>query len=138
VLQALTNQDFVHRHSAAHALSEAGSDFDKVVPALIEVVKIGGTNDVDRLMRGAAANALVELRKEPELVVPVFSEFLTSPDVNKRLLGAIDLGGLGADAKAAIPLLLKLRTDADPDVREYAARALRKIDPKAAADAGLK
>jgi HEAT repeat protein len=89
-------------------------------------------------MRGAAADALVELRKEPELVVPVFSEFLTSPDARMRVFGASVLGSLGTDAKAAIPLLLKLRTDEDPDVRESAARALREIDPQAAANAGVK
>lgn len=132
LLQALTNQDWAPRFSAATALGEAGSDFDKVVPALIQVVKIGGTNTEARLFRGAAANALVELHQEPELVVPVFSEFLASPDADMRAWGATVLGRLGADANAAVPLLLKLRTDEDGDVRESAERALKEIDPEAA------
>ncbi len=138
LLQALTNQDWILRHSAATALGEAGSDFDKVVPALIEMVKIGGTTKQASLLRGAAGYALVQLHKEPELVVPVFSEFLTNPDAGMRGFGASLLGGFGAEAKAAVPLLLKARTDVDPDVRESAERALKEIDPKSAGKAGLK
>src|ERR1035438_3913860 len=52
LMQALTNQDWGVRHSAAFALEEAGSDLDKVVPALIEVAKIGGSNELDCLLRG--------------------------------------------------------------------------------------
>lgn len=129
LLQALTNQDFMLRYSAANALQEAGSDFDQVVPALLEVVKIGGSKKENLLLRGAAAVALVRLHKQPDLVVPVFSEFLTSPDAGERSWGATLLKGFGPDAKAAVPLLLKLRTDEDADVREKAEKALKEISP---------
>ena len=138
LLQALTNQDFMLRFSAANALQEAGSDFDKVVPALLEVVKIGGSKKENFLLRGAAASALIRLHKEPDLVVPVFSEFLTSPDAGERSWGATLLKGLGPDAKAAVPLLLKLRTDEDRDVRAAAEAALKEIAPATSAKAGLK
>jgi HEAT repeat protein len=138
LLQALTNQDWVHRHSAATALGEARSDLDRVVPALLQIVKIGGHKEEDSLLRGAAGSALVRVHKEPDLVVPVFSEFLTNADANTRVWGASLLYGFGADAKAAVPLLLKARNDANSDVRETVGAALKEIDPKAAADAGLK
>ena len=138
LLEALTNQDWVHRHSAATALGEARSDLDKVVPALLEVVKIQGRKKEDYLVRGAAGSALVQLHQEPDLVVPVFSEFLTNPDANMRNFGTSLLAGFGADAKAAVPLLLKERTDADLDVRASAERALKEIDPEAAGKIELK
>jgi HEAT repeat protein len=138
LLQALTDQDWVHRHFAAIALGEARSDLDKVVPALLEVVKIEGHKTEDYLVRGAAGYALVQLHNEPELVVPVFSEFLTNADANMRVWGASLLGGFGSDAKAAVPLLLKELADADLDVRASAERALKEIDPEAAGKIGLK
>lgn len=138
LLEALTNQDWAIRHNAAHALGEAGSDYDKVVPALIKMVKIEGNTQIDSLLRGAAGSSLVQLHKEPELVVPVFSEFLASPDANMRCFGASLLGGLGPDAKAAVPLLLKAHSDEDASVREMAEIAFKDIDPQAAGKAGLK
>ncbi len=138
LLQALTNQDWVIRFSAANALAEAGSDLDKVVPALVELVRIRGNGREDSLVRGAAGSSLVHLHKEPELVVPAFSEFLASPDAGMRAFGASLLGGMGADAKSAVPLLVRACTDEDADVREAAQRALKNIAPDAAGKAGLK
>jgi HEAT repeat protein len=138
LLNALTNQDWVRRHHAAVALGEARSDTNAVVAALIEVVRIGGHTEQDNLVRGAAGRALAQLHQEPNLVVPVFAEFLTNQDAHLRVLGASLLAGFGRDAKAAVPLLLKARTDADPEVRETAERALEEIDPEAADKTGLK
>jgi HEAT repeat protein len=133
LLQAVTNQDYVLRSSAVLALGGVRSDFDKVVPALIEELK----HDEISLLRGVAAADLIELHKQPDLVVPAFSEFLASPDASKRAWGATLLKGFGADAKAAIPLLLKERSDEDPDVRKAAEEALVKIAPETEAKAGL-
>lgn len=133
LLQAVTNQDYVLRSSAVLALGGVRSDFDKVVPALIEELK----HDEISLLRGVAAADLIELHKQPDLVVPAFSEFLASPDASKRAWGATLLKGFGADAKAAIPLLLKARSDEDPDVRKAAEEALVKIAPETEAKAGL-
>jgi hypothetical protein len=130
LLSALTNQDWIIRESAAVGLEDAGSDLDKVVPALIEAAKMGGTKKEDRLLRGSAASALVHLHRYPELIVPVFSEFLTNRDANTRIWAASVLGGFGADAKAAVPLLLEARRDTDPEVREATERALKEINPE--------
>jgi hypothetical protein len=43
-----------------------------------------------------------------------------------------------AEAKAAVPALMQAMKDADPDVRQAAGTTLKKIDPEAAAKAGIK
>ena len=45
---------------------------------------------------------------------------------------------LGAEAKLAVPLLLRLLSDAQEGIRSEATNALRMIDPEAAAKAGVK
>lgn len=138
LLHALNDQDWVRRYCAATALGEARSDLGEVVLALLELVKAEGQKNEDYLVRGAAGSALVRLHQEPDMVVRVFSELLTNSDDNMRIFGASLLAGLGADAKAAVPLLLKERNDTNTDVRESAERALRKIDPLSAGRIGLK
>lgn len=138
LLSALTNQDWICRFDAAMALGEARSDLDQVVPALLQIVKSGGNQKEDIAIRGVAGGALVQLHTEPDLVIPVFSEFLTNSDASTRAWGASLLCGFGTDARAAIPLLLKARNDVDPSVREAVRAALKVIDPKAAAGAGSK
>jgi HEAT repeat protein len=81
----------------------------------------------------SAVIALMQLQKEPETVVPALLELLTGPNALTRSLTAVCLGGFGADAKAAVPLLLKALNDADSDVRDSAESALKEIDPKAPA-----
>jgi HEAT repeat protein len=44
----------------------------------------------------------------------------------------------GPEAKPAVPALIKLLHDNDDSIREQATNALLKIDPQAAAEAGLK
>jgi HEAT repeat protein len=135
LLPELTNQDWSARYSAAQALGEARSDFDKVVSALIKVVKASATNDAVSVQ---AAFALVQLHKEPERVIPVFEEFLVDPNARMRVFGVELLAALGTDAKPAVPRLLKLRSDPDSEVRQTAKEALSEIDPSAAGDGGLK
>jgi hypothetical protein len=133
LLQALTNQDWNVRFDAAIALGEAGSDLDKVIPALIAAATAKCSKPNDYLVCGEAGGALVRLHAKPELVVPVLSEFLESPDAGMRMWGARLLEGFGADGKPAVPLLLKARTeDVNADVRRDAERALQKINPQAA------
>jgi len=131
LLQGLTNQNWSIRNFAASALGEASSDLDKVVPALIEVAMTKCTNQEDYLVRDAAGSSLANLHTNVESVVPVLSEFLTSSNSKTQVSGALCLGMLGADAKAAVPLLLKARSDADSRVRRAAESALNEIDPKA-------
>jgi len=135
LLQALTNQDWTLRFNAAFALGMARSDLDMVIPALIETATTKCSKPDDYDVCGKAAYALVRLHVKPELVIPVLSEFLASPDSGLRIWGARLLEGFGPEAKAAVPLLLKARTDVNADVRRDAERALEKIAPQAASQA---
>lgn len=133
LIQTLTNRDWSLREVAAGALAEARSDFDEVIPALIETIKAGVHDEHDDLIRGAAGDALVRLQKKPEIVVPALSQLLvSSPESDTREFAARLLGGFGSDAKTAVPLLLQALTDKDKDVRDGARQALNNIDPQAA------
>jgi hypothetical protein len=61
-----------------------------------------------------------------------------SQNRDERRIAAEDaLGNFGADANAAVPSLVELLKDEQPP-RSFAAEALRRIDPGAAAKAGVK
>jgi HEAT repeat protein len=128
--EAVTNSDPNLRLNAATALGEARSDFDKVIPALIESAQLGGHQPLeDNLARSAAADTLVALHKEPNLVVPMFAGFLTKQDEYIRNLGVKNvLVGFGADARIAIPQLLQAETNSDPNVRESATNVIKEIN----------
>ena len=59
-------------------------------------------------------------------------------DRRTRRRAAELLGAMGTHAKAAVPDLIDALGDIDDDVGRAAAAALKKIDPKAAAKAGVK
>ncbi|HEY3856874.1 MAG TPA: HEAT repeat domain-containing protein [Verrucomicrobiae bacterium] len=132
LLQALTNQDWVFRHASANALGQARSDYDRIVPALLETAQNGGRNQQDQLVRGAAAYSLVQLHTNSNVIVPVFCQFPTNSDAGTRMWGASLLGEFGADAKAAIPLLAKSLSDTNADVRKAAEQSLKEINQKEA------
>lgn len=82
-----------------------------------------------------AVPALVALLQDPRLHSVTESERLTDelgPWPAARALGAI-----GAEARPAVPQLLRALADRNLDIREAAAAALRRIDPEAAARAGV-
>ena len=128
ILQMLTNQDWSIRCDAATALANSRTDLDKVIPALVRVAEQKSSNQVDVFVQKAAASSLTEYRYRPQLVLPVLLEYLESPDVRKRRSGALCLGEFDGKAKAAIPFLLKARSNVDPEVRRYAEIALMAID----------
>lgn len=60
-------------------------------------------------------------------VVTEFTRRLESTNSNMRYISAKTLGEMGKSAQSAIPGLEKLRNDPDKEVRNVAARALRRI-----------
>jgi hypothetical protein len=123
-----TNQDGQIRLYAAEALADARTDFEVVIPALIEAVKMGGQQRWDSVARGAAGTSLVSLHKKPELVAPALASFLTNKDPLMRSWGATLLGTMGAGAKVAFPQLRSAQKDSDPAVRQSAQDALKEIE----------
>jgi hypothetical protein len=83
-------------------------------------------------------NAIFSLSNlKPQISVPLLVSYLNSPKTKDplhaaararvRLYSAFALGQMGPSASAAIPALTNAL--ADPDLRNYAAEALHKIDP---------
>ncbi|MBY0523886.1 MAG: HEAT repeat domain-containing protein [Gemmataceae bacterium] len=83
-----------------------------------------------------AAEALWQVAHEPDEVVPALIVRLKQPA--SRHAATQVLYRMGPAAKAAIPALLAASKDKDRMFRESVAMALKKIDPNAAAKAGIK
>jgi HEAT repeat protein len=90
-------------------------------------------------VRYAAISALGKIGTEPDRVVPVLIDAThdRSPTVRTSAVGA--LGLFGPNAKLAVPALVEFLSNAQTSMeRWYAEKALRQIDPEAAAKAGVK
>jgi HEAT repeat protein len=63
---------------------------------------------------------------------------LTNLSTPTRIIAIRALGEYGGDANAAVPQLLEALKDPNYSIRNSATNALKKIDPEAAAKAGIK
>ncbi|MDB6065622.1 MAG: repeat protein [Pedosphaera sp.] len=85
-----------------------------------------------------AALALGKIHARPEIAVPALVKCLNDQDFQVRLYAAKAIGAFGSDARLAVPDLLKLLADSNAKVQNAAKDALKRIDPEAAAEAGVK
>jgi HEAT repeat protein len=76
--------------------------------------------------------------EEAERAVPALVEALRDENGYVRRDAAYALGKLGAEAKSAVPALLAARKGRERSVRKAVDEALKKIDPGAAAKAGVR
>lgn len=153
------------RTEAARALGKIGAEAGLASKALAAILKGSGGGDtlrgeaaralarVDPLAPGTAAalNAAVDDRSghvgvcaaealwkvsgEPDRAVPALVARLR--DSGSRAAAAQALYRIGPKAKAAVPALLTAAKDKDRLFHESVVMALRKIDPQAAAKAGV-
>jgi HEAT repeat protein len=129
-----TNQNRWARIRTGDAFYMTDYDAEPAVPALLIALE-----DADPGVRSEAAQALGHVHKRLDAVLPALLKNLKDPDASVRLGTADALGLLGPDAKSAVPALLEVwRSDPDRTVSPFAAFALKKIDPEAAAKAGVK
>lgn len=119
------------RSFAANSIGRFGPAARCAIPVLIQAVK---GNDAP--VRGTAVSALGEIGCEPDVVIPALIACLGDDDVNDEAAEA--LGKFGSLAKAAVPKLIPLLKVPDKDLHTAVVEALRKIDPEAAAKAGVK
>jgi HEAT repeat protein len=133
LLAALTNQNEKIRESAAFGLSWERSDLNIVVPALIARL-----SDQSIMVHRTAVSALGELHAEPRLAVPALMKDFPGSDPLLRRLILTSIGRFETNAGAAVPMLLESFSDNDQNVPRSAASALKRIDPAAAAKAGVK
>jgi len=139
----LNHRDPDVRYIAAFTLELLGAVASNAVPALIKCLQ-----DPDFRVQQIAIQVLGRLHQEPERVIPVLVEFLDKPQNPRYSLSpplyqimrehAIwSLRDFRAQAKPAVPSLLRLLNDGHPNTRSAVTNALLKIDPEAAAKAGV-
>jgi hypothetical protein len=122
------------RGQAVLSLAALGPKAQAAVPALIEAVR-----RKEEVLCGPAAAALVQLQADPDTVIPVLIEALFDRDGRGQPDVVEALGEFGPRSKAAVPALLKLREDrSSKEIMRAVPAALKRIDPEAAAKAGVR
>jgi len=121
--KALRSERARVRFAVAYTLGPKEYQSDVVVSALLRCI-----TDKDPDVRGMAWLGLSQ--KPPDLVVPQIIELLKDGNTEVRMSAVWTLGTFGRDAKAAVATLLKLTNDGDPEIREAASIALRRIEPR--------
>lgn len=116
------------RYNAASALGYIGPEAKLAGPALCRATK-----DSNHTIRNNSFWALSRILADPELTMPVLIAGLDDTDHTARENAAIALGTYGQQAKAAIPALVRTLS-----TNGAAGFSLKKIDPEAAAKAGVK
>jgi HEAT repeat protein len=106
-----------------------------IVPILISCL-----NDADTDVQAASIHSLGWFAREPETIIPILIDRAQNATnviwVRRAALEA--LGNYGTRAKSAAPVLLQCFQNQGSEIRSFTARALRLIDPEAAAKAGVK
>jgi HEAT repeat protein len=92
----------------------------------------------DAGLRLESVHALQEKVDESSTVVPALASALKDPDTYVRRDAARALGQFAESGAEAVPALLDALRDKEPSVRKAAATAFKKIDPAAAARAGIR
>jgi len=119
------------RAYAASELGELGPAAKAAVPALLQAL-----SGHDQPVRGAATVALGKIHCQPEVVIPLLIGLLDDKELKDEAAQA--LGGFGGLSKAAVPKLIPLLKIQDKELHAAVIQALRKIDPAAAVEAGVK
>lgn len=114
------------QEAVVEALGQIGGPARDALPVLARAA--GRTVDIDQAVRRAAV-AIIDSPGSRDVAALILQ--LTSRDESLRLRAAKALGGLGPDARAAVPALTAALADPDGDVRRAAAAALRRVQPDA-------
>ena len=126
-----TSMDF--RQSVGMTLTAVDPTGETVLPLFLR-----DATNANPEVQYVAACMLSDLHYDSRVVVPALISALTAPHLGCRAMAAERLADLRAEAESAVPSLITLLGDTNRIVRYYAARALKRIDAKAAARAGVK
>ena len=121
------------RYTAAVILGQVGPWAAGAVPDLIQAVKGN-----DSAVRPGAARALGQIGSQPDTIIPLLIGLLDDKQDGVPEAAVEALGDFGRLAKPALPKLLPLLKVRDKDMQHALRPALKKIDPQAAAEAGLR
>ena len=132
LIEALTNANTQLRVYAATALLQfRSSQPERVAPALLDRLR----NDPDS---GVQFNAMQALKSMPATIVPALLQELRGSSVSAKRCSLVVLGSFTNEAPAIVPAIASALVDNNVGVRQEATNALKKIDPEAAAKAGVK
>lgn len=136
-----------------YAVRQMGTN---ALPALLRMIRSRDSRFKLKLMELAAKQSLIPVHFTPAsarqwraiwafralgpAAVPALTNLLGDPNatVFVRQYAAVSLGQYENQAKAAVPALLQAVNDPDAQVRTAAAASLKKIDPEAVVQAGVK
>jgi hypothetical protein len=124
------------RYIAVFALRTLGPAAEAAIPFYVQCL----TNK-DHTIRNEAAVGLTRIPNRRETTLPAVLKYLESIETSDgwELNSAIALlGQFGTNAKPAVPRLLSLLNDANPNVREAVTNSLLWIDPDAAEKAQVR
>jgi hypothetical protein len=133
-LGAESNNLFFVRAAAAVALGKIGPAATNALPALQAAL-----HESDGYLRGQSAVAIWRISGDVHTTLPVLLDEMPDTSEHSKWDWIIALGEMGPPAQAAVP---QLRTELQQDrmqwVLNHVTNALRRIDPEAAAQAGIK
>jgi hypothetical protein len=136
LIELLTAPEDPIRLCAAGALGYVGPAASNAVPSLINRLQ-----DTNWVVGFYSIYALRNIHSRPELTVPALTGVLDPTNLARNrdtcYLALSGLAEFGPAAKPAVPLILPCLQDRDAGVRVQATNALKKIDPAAAATAGI-
>ena len=138
LLARLTNTNALHRVEVANLFSifkELGTNDASVVPILVRCLE-----DPDSDLRFAAALALgsraVDERAQAPLVVPALANYLNfAADEESQDMAMRALGAYGDQARASVPVLLRMTEYPVETIRKAATNTLLVIAPEALTNA---
>jgi hypothetical protein len=120
----------LRRVSAVVCVGDFGPAARDAVPDLIKALK-----GYDPVVYNPAISALGKIHSDPDTVIPLLITCLDNSGLSNE--AAFALAGYGGLANAAVPKIIPMLKFGD-DAQEAARYALLKIDPEAAAEAGVK
>jgi hypothetical protein len=127
-----TNNLFYLRAIAARALGKIGPAASNALPSLKPAL-----GESLPYLRGTAAVAIWRIDSDVDTTLPVLLREMPVTVEDSKWDWIIALREMGPRAKAAVPQLTNELRDQNGWVREYVTNALRRIDPEAAAEAGI-
>jgi HEAT repeat protein len=135
LLEVMHEKSLFVRSEAAEALVRIGPTRDEVMPTVLQLIARGQSGD------WIAALAIFPLWRDDPGAAPLLIQAACHEDLSVRNLAVCRLGqGVFAArvrVEQVVPLLLEATRDHHYAVRQSAAEALGKIDPEAAARAGV-
>jgi len=131
LVNCLDDQDMCVRFSATRCLRDIHMRPDLAVPALIRSL------NASKVPKTETIAALLQFGPQAKAATPSICRSLQDRDWQARCAAIYALERIEADPASVIPALIAALNDANPVVRSSLTNALLRLDPVAAASAGV-